>query len=423
MARFRLYIGGLLVAVLLMILGVRTLFPDRNLRLEAELARMTPEAAFDRLEAVVAQGQPLGAYLAFRRAELAAIMGRDAQAADILDALATGEPPSAELADARAALALRMGQRQAAAGFLAQAQSLDPAADRRQRLGHLYRQLRDADAEIGLLSAMPVAGLTGFERMRLADLLAVSGEPAAQIAVLDAIIAANDAQGPDAAVRLTLILIGQGATEQLAVKAQSWLGLPAAAALVTALARTLTAVGVPAEHLARELAAAAPQARPLLVTAFVDGGQTAAARGVLIDWMERPRDLQTADWASLIHYSERTGDLGPLHRVLGAVEAGSAPGPALLPILRYQGAAGLMPYRKHLTPAVQDATPLIAAGWAALRQAPEQAYVALRRAAGTVTTPQDRALWRNIAASLAAQGIEARLAQDADPALRAMFTD
>lgn len=424
MARLRLILGVLILTGLAVLAGLR-LFPDRNLRLEAELARMTPEAAFDRLETEAVTGRPPGAYLAFRQAELAATMGRDTQAIRILETLAAGGTPSAELAEARAALALRAGEDQTAAGFLAEAQRLAPNPDRRQQLGHIYRRLRDAEAERTLLAVEDPANLTAFEQIRLANLLAAVGDGEAEARVLRAVLATNTDQGPEAAVRLTLFLLGEGTTVALVTESRGWLDRPGAAGLITAMAHALAGAGVAAEPLARDLAAVAPQARPLLVMALTDGGQTAAARAVLIDWLGGLRVLQPEDWQALIQYSERSGDLGPLHGTLAATAAGTVPGAALMPILRYQGAAALLPYRQHMTEEVQQATPLIAAGWAAFRQAPEQAYVALRRGAGLTTTPQDRALWRNIAASLAARGVEARLrqAQVGDPALRAMFRD
>jgi len=424
MVRLRLILGVLILAGLA-VLAARTLFPDRSLRLEAELARLTPEAAFDRLEAEAATGQPLGAYLAFRQAELAAMMGRDAEAVARLDALAAGGTLSAELAEARAALALRAGNDQAAAQLLAEAQRLSPDPARRQQLGYLYRRLRDAEAERALLAAEEPASLTAFEQMRLADLLAATGEREAEARVLRAILAANTDQGPEAAIRLTLVLLANGEPGELVAEARGWLDRPGAAGLITAMARALAGAGVAAEPLARDLAAAAPQAWPLLVMALTDAGQTAAARAVLIDGLIGLRGLQLTEWQALIQYSERSGDLGPLRGVLALTAAGAAPGAALMPVLRYHGAAALLPYRQHMTDEVLAAVPLVAAGWAAVRLTPEQAYTALRQGASLITTPQDRALWRNIAASLAESGVEARLrqAQASDPALQAMFRD
>ena len=424
MARLRLVFGVLILAGLA-VLAARTLFPDRNLRLEAGLARLTPGAAFDRLEVEVATGQPLGAYLSFLRAELAAVMGRDAVAVASLDALAAGGTQSAELAEARAALALRAGDDMAVARFLAEAQRLSPDPARRQQLGFLYRRLRDAGAEHALLAAEEPASLTAFEQMRLADLLAATGERDAEARVLRAILAANTDQAPEAAIRLTLVLLANGEPGELVAEARGWIDRPGASGLITAMSRALAAAGVAAEPLARDLAAAAPQAWPLLVMALTDGGQMAAARAVLIEGLSGLRSLQPAEWQALLQYSERSGDLGPLHGVLASFAVGAVPGTALMPVLRYHGAAALLPYRQHMTDEVLASVPLVAAGWAAVRQAPEQAYTALRQGASLITTPQDRALWRNIAASLAQSGVETRLrqAQASDPALRAMFRD
>ncbi|MBC7735927.1 MAG: hypothetical protein H7245_01595, partial [Candidatus Saccharibacteria bacterium] len=121
LSRLRLILAVLALAIIALWAAL-TFFPDRNLQLEAEIARMAPEAALARLDAELSAGRPQDAYLAFRQAELAAMIGRDAQAVAILDRLAMVAAPSAELADARAALALRLGQPASAAIFLAQAQ-------------------------------------------------------------------------------------------------------------------------------------------------------------------------------------------------------------------------------------------------------------------------------------------------------------
>ena len=191
------------------------------------------------------------------------------------------------------------------------------------------------------------------------------------------------------------------------------------------MARTLAGAGIAADPLARNLAAAVPRARVVLVTALTDGGQMAAARAIQTDWIAERRSLQAAEWAASSHYAERSGDLSVLQIALLSDTGRTAPGTALLPILRYQGAEALLPYRSHMTPDLLAATPLVAAGWAGFRQSPEQAYVALLAAAQAVVLPQDRALWRNIAASLAQRGVEARLraAQAGNPALEAMFKD
>ena len=424
MSRSRQTLAVLAVALLVLWAAI-AFFPDRNLQLEAEIARLHPEAALARLDAELAAGRPLGANLAFRQAELAAMIGRDAQAVGILDALAMAGTPSAEMADARASLALRLGQRTAAAAFLAEAQQLAPDADRRQRLGYLYRQLRQARAERGLLAATDTADLTPFERFRLVDLLTANGDPAAAATLLDAIIALDKTAAPDAVARLTLALLDQDAPGRLEAAARLWLDRPDAAALIEVMGRTLAAAGIAAGPLARNLAAAVPRARPVLVMALTDGGQMAAARAVQTDWIAESRSLQPAEWAASSHYAERSGDLSVLQIALLSDAAGTAPGSALLPILRYQGAEALLPYRRHLTPDLLAATPLVAAGWAGFRQAPDLAYVALLAAAQGTVLPQNRALWRNIAASLAQSGVEARLraAQAGDPALQAMFND
>ncbi len=402
-----------------------TFFPDRNLQLEAEIARLPPEAALTRLDAELAAGRPSGAYLAFRQAELAAMIGRDAQAVEILDRLAMAGTPSAELADARAALALRLGQPASAAIFLAQAQQLAPNAARRQRLGYLYRQLRQPASERSLLAATATADLTPFERFRLVDLLIADRDPAAAATRLDSIIALDKAAAPAAVGRLTLALLEQDAPGRLEAAARIWLDRPDAAELIGVMARTLAGAGIAADQLGRNLAASVPRARPVLVTALTDGSQMAAARLIQTGWIAENRSLLPAEWAASSHYAERSGDLSVLQIVLLSDTAGTAPGTALLPILRYQGAKALLPYRRHLTPDLLAATPLVAAGWAGFRQSPDQAYGALLAAAKAVVLPQDRALWRNIAASLAQSGVEARLraAQADNPALQAMFKD
>lgn len=424
MSKARL-IPAALAIVFLVIWATVTFFPDRNLQLEVEIARLPPGAALTRLDAEVTAGRPLRSYLAFRQAELAAETGRDAQAAAVLDALANTGPPSAELAEARAALALRLGQTATAAAFLAQAQQLAPIADRRERLGYLYRQLRQPSAERALLAATATAELTPFERFRLVDLLTANGDHAVAATLLDKIITLDKNAAPDAVIRLTLALLDQDAPDLLERAARLWLDRPDAPALIEAMGRTLAAAGIAADSLARNLAAGDPLARPVLVVALTDSGHMSAARAVQTEWIAERRRLQPAEWAALAHYAERSGDLSVLQLALLSDAAGSAPGSALLPILRYQGAEALLPYRRHLTPALLDSTPLVAAGWAGFRQAPDLAYSALVNAAKGTLLPQDRALWRNIAASLAPSGVEARLraAQAGDPALQAMFNN
>ena len=422
LSRLRLILAVLALAIIALWAAL-TFFPDRNLQLEAEIARMAPEAALARLDAELSVGRPQDAYLAFHQAELAAMIGRDAQAVAILDRLAMVAAPSAELADARAALALRLGQPASAAIFLAQAQQLGPSAARRQSLGYLYLQLRQVAAERSLLAATDTADLTPFERFRLVDLLIANRDPAAAATRLDSIIALDRAAAPDAVMRLTLALLDQPG--RLEAAARLWLDRPDAADLIAVMARTLAGAGIAADPLARNLAAAVPRARVVLVTALTDGGQMAAARAIQTDWIAERRSLQAAEWAASSHYAERSGDLSVLQIALLSDTGRTAPGTALLPILRYQGAEALLPYRSHMTPDLLAATPLVAAGWAGFRQSPEQAYVALLAAAQAVVLPQDRALWRNIAASLAQRGVEARLraAQAGNPALEAMFKD
>ncbi|ETW12848.1 hypothetical protein ATO8_09903 [Roseivivax marinus] len=389
--------------------------PDPNLGTEADLAALPPAEALARLDAM---DGPLAPQLAFRQAALAAEAGDTLRADTLLAQLADRTPEAAAIPVARADLALRRGDTAAAAGRLANAHALAPDPEVRARLGLLLRRAGDTEAERLLLTATPLAELSGAERLRRVDLLAqLDAESALDDAV--AATALGGSESPALAQRATALALTSGRDSVLIAAAEAWLGRSDAAVLARSLASGLALVPQRAAPVAAEVIARRPAARAILVTALSEVEAYGAARPLLRPWLEARGAPDASTWRAVTAYAERSGDLGALESLLRRAPD-TAPAAALLPFVRYDGAQGLLPWRALLTEARLSEAPLVDAAWAAWRQRPDRAFAALERAARDGADP---ALWRIVAEDLEGTGYLERLRAMAarDPDVAAMF--
>jgi hypothetical protein len=122
-----------------------------------------------------------------------------------------------------------------------------------------------------------------------------------------------------------------------------------------------------------------PGAGSVLVTTLVRSGHGGIAREIQQVWIDVDSDFSRSDWQELSTAAEISGDLRGLHQSLAlhglsSLRKGELAGKAFLQILRYRGAAALVPWQGLLTEDILAEEPLVAAAWASWRRRPQETY-------------------------------------------------
>jgi hypothetical protein len=401
----RRYALSLLAVCGLAILTIALLRPDPAVRLEASLALLEPEAALSRLER--ARG-----HLAFTEnlhlahARLAVAAGDLKQSAESYARILAETGPKAAIFDDLAQVALLSGNMPGAAEWMEKAHAAEASDTRRQTLGYWYRILRDSARERALLEGTPPTELTAFERDRLAELLLAAGRRDDYRDLLVELSRQDDA--PDYRVRLLQFLIESGEKRRALQTALRWHAdaqddLDQTAALLEALIGR-GAIDE-ASRFAWRVLARDPGAGSVLVTTLVRSGHGGIAREIQQVWIDVDSDFSRSDWQELSTAAEISGDLRGLHQSLAlhglsSLRKGELAGKAFLQILRYRGAAALVPWQGLLTEDILAEEPLVAAAWASWRRRPQETYDHLLRASQSALVDWDRTIWLSIAQDL-----------------------
>ena len=143
----------------LAVIAIVQLHPSEALRLEGELASLTPEAALDRLDGA-AYRIAFTDNLALVYSRLALDAGQVHKARAALAGLARSVDRNAPMQDQLAEVERLVGNLPAATAHLQAAYRLDPTEARRTALGRWYRLQKDAPAELAVLGSVPAEELT-----------------------------------------------------------------------------------------------------------------------------------------------------------------------------------------------------------------------------------------------------------------------
>ncbi|MBB1491248.1 MULTISPECIES: hypothetical protein [unclassified Paracoccus (in: a-proteobacteria)] len=390
---------GFAIAALVM------LRPDPGVRFEAELSRLEPEDALFRLRE--AEGK-----FAFHD-NLELLYGRLSLAdGDLPSArrsflrVLSGARPSEEVLEALAGIEIVAGDLGLAAAYLQQAYDLFPTPERRERLGLWYRSLRMADAERGVLQSVEPSRLTAWEARRLSKLL-MAGDRGVYEQLLVELAGKSGEEGLTFKKRLLEHLAETGQMAAAVQHASAWLESdPDAGAVLEVSVRSLIGRGAldPAIIVARNGFAAAPQDSHLVLPVFAKSGHGGVARILQSEWLAGRTVLSSPEWDTLLFMAETSGDLRALRSVLASHQAALAEpaviGRALTQFLRYRGAGALVPYRRLLSPEVQEAAPLVAAAWTGWTGDRRASYDFLLKAAQAPLSEWDQSIWMFISDGL-----------------------
>ncbi|MFP7671914.1 tetratricopeptide repeat protein [Marivita sp. S0852] len=365
-------------------------------------------------------GDQLTPQLAFRHAELTAASG-NAKAADaLLASLAKRFGETNAIATARANLALRSGDLELAGEHFERASSLANDPVQRQRLGHLYRQLGDGEKERALLKAVDFADLTGFERLRLVDIVAAQGAMSEARALAETAVQMGGTDAKKQAERYAALALSADDPDDFVKTMAGWLDGPNAEALALPIATIIATIPQQSRAIASQMVASAPETRPLLVSTLSRVELFGAARMLAQPWsISGPPDRES--WDALVFYADRSADVGLLEATLRHSDVpDDLKLQYLLPLVRYGGGQALLPYRHWLSDDRLESVPLVDAAWAIWKQFPDAAFDALRQAATPETDP---VLWRAIASELGGTGYLERLhaLSQSDTDIAAMF--
>lgn len=413
----RSYLLGLMCLAVLSVLGLTLVQPSREVRIETEVSHMSPEVGLARLERARAE-IAFPENLDLLHARLLAGAGRLDEARGLYASVIERRGATPVLHDELARIETLRGDLKAAGDHLRAAHSAGPSAKRRGILGLHLRATRRTAEEATLLSSVPVAALTAFERSRLAQLLAAAGDLPAYEAVLRAAAALDDASaGRFRAALLSYLMETARGGDAVAV-ALDWIGAARApdAVLGEAL-RTLLGRGARDEAAALAFSAVmrTPGLGAVSPSVFAESGHGGLARALLGAWLHADRALGAEDWGALAAFAARTGDLGELRAALIAHPEVEPPAEVFMVLLRYRGPAAVVPFAGRISTAALAERPLLAAALATARGRHVGAHAALRDAAGTGLSDWDLAIWAGLAGSLSGTGFLAALAADPAP--------
>ena len=416
------YFWILLVLGAFCVLGVTLFRPGPAERLEAEVARLSPEEGLVRLDAARSH-QEFTQNLDLLHARLNMAAGRLDRARALLTELKEGsELPPATVLDDLAEIAVLEGRMTQAEDYLRAAYDAEPTAARRQVLTLRYRSLRDKPREIELLRSVGVESLGLGERQRLAELLAATGD-------LDGYEAVNRtaaSMGGEAALpfqaALLSYLIETNRGDAAVADALSWLSaeLDRAQVARTALA-TLLDRGARDEAAAFAFTAIRrdPDLGGRMAMIFAVRGYGPLARAVQSEWLSCDREISEADWDALVAFAEMTGDVYRLFRAMIDHPETQPPAEGYMVLLRYRGAAALLPVLDRIGPDLVRDRPLLGAAIAANGGRHDTVRDLLLAAAGTDMSDWDKDLWTHLSGTLVGTVMHLELATD--PALPAEY--
>ena len=421
----RIPAGALVLIVVLLATAAAAvlILTNADLGREADVASLPPE---DALEVLSERTDPLPPAIAYFYAQKLAEDGQTDRASEVLIELETRVGATEATLSARADLALVQGDKTGALSLLTSADTVRVNPDRVRRRIALARHLQDLPAERAAFEVLDPATLAPAEALRLADVFAWDGASQKLDELAVTRIQLNQADAHEMARRLSISGIAQGNITSLASAVPVWVSDGTAEPLLDAIMPVLTAAPNVAQQLANTLGNYDPSLRPLLVRAFARGGLSGSARGLLSDHLEGRSSLGPEQWDIIAYYSDYSGDLSILEYTLLDHEGDDVPAKVFLPVVRYQGAAGLTPWRNRIRPSDLDALPMLDAARNLLMQRPDVAAARLTDAARQAQTmsARDKSLWLSLADSLSGSGQlqQLRAMANSDPDLARMFS-
>lgn len=395
---------GALVVCCGVVGGLVALRPAPEVRFEAGLAQLEPDAAL--LELRQAQGRmTFHDNLELLYGELLLADGDLAGARQSALRLLTRSPSTVAALDMLAEIEVIHGDLPRAVVALRRAYHAAPSAERRARLAGFYGALRMADAERALLASVAPETLTRPEIDRLSLLLIDAGQIEAYEELLAGLAAG---QGPDHLVfkrRWLEYLVEGGRPADAVAAAARWLDGPDAPAVLEASVQALIGRGAvdAAIRLARVGFAAIPKDGHVALPVLARTGHGGVARMLQDEWLAGRTSLSAGDWATLTAMAESTGDLRALHAALvsGKGPAGpEATAAALMQFLRYRGPVALVPYYGLLDGAVTEKAPLLGAAWSIWRGDRAGGYRELVAAVQQPLSDWDQLIWMSLAEAL-----------------------
>lgn len=400
----RRYALALLLICLGAVFATLQLRPDPAVELEAELLRIEPVDALERLNAGEADANPTK-NIRLLHARLAATAGNyDTAQRAYHEVIALGGA-SAEIMDELATMEAVSGELERAVIYKADAYEQAPDSNRRQTLGYWYRLLRDADRERALLSSVSADELTDFERTRLSDLYLSIGDIAAYRDILGDIAESGGKAELPAKRDLLFFHLESGEPDIALDLARNWVkGSSEDADQLGMILTALIGRGAIAQaaKLGRDAIAANSEIGAVPTSAFIKSGHGGLGREMQSYWLAEDRELDLNDWSELNAVAEITGDLKSLQFAIARQLPGDSEPPAesFMQFLRYQGARALLPYRAYMTVETFEKAPLLGAAWYAWHNQPQESFRYLAAAARTPLSDWDRSIWMSIASGL-----------------------
>ena len=394
------------------VLSIIALQPDPLVRFEADLSRMAPENALDKLN------KP-GSYdieqhnVALFHTDLLIASGDFLAAETLLTKLNETLPQNEEVGRRQAKIASLLGKSDAKIQFAKAEHEKHPTPDSRSALSRIYRVQRNQDAEIDVLRSVAPEQLSQWEAARLARLLLANGEyDEAESLFLQ--LAAGDGELADQAkIRLIVMHIDEGRSHEVLNRLMEWyVASEFSPKVVEALLPVFLARGAINEAIwiAEKVVEFSPASAHRLLRLFSNSGHRAIARHLQDEILSRRSTLTQDEWAAITKFAALTGDVRGLQTAIVKANAHDMPpallADALLQLLRYQGPRALIPYRKFATPDLADQAPLIAAAFAIEQAQPEAAVRHLAMAAETDLGDWDQSIWLSIALKLANTGYD-----------------
>ena len=384
--------------------GLVAMRPSSEVRFEARLAQLEPDAALlklheaqgvitfsDNLELLYARLLLADGDLEGARQSVMRLLARSPFSVATLDMLAEIEMVGGDLP--RAIVALRS------------AYNAEPSAERRSRLAGWYGALRMTDAECALLASVTPTVLSRPENDRLSLLLIKTGRVSEYQDLLSGLA---EGDGPDHLVfkrRWLEHLVESGRPADAVTAASRWANGPNAAAVLETSIQALIGRGAinAAIRLARIGFAIAPADGHVALPALARSGHGGVARMLQAEWLAHRQRLSADDWGTLTAVTESTGDLNGLHAAFASGKGLASPeatADALMQVLRYRGPEALLPYRGLLERSVTDHAPLLGAAWAMWRGDRVTGYHHMLSAAQQPLSNWDQLIWMSLAEGL-----------------------
>lgn len=402
---------------LLAVISTALLRPDPAIQFEVELSTLEPEEALARLETADPEMKSRE-NIALLHATLALNAGRTGATRIALKNLESAEDLTALMQEQLSEVAILEEDLPAAIDHLRAAHDAEPTTARRLKLGIWYRLSRETGAELMLLQSVAPSALSDGEAERLAQLLLQARRFDELESAYTLLAEKADRTSDTFRRRLLDLQIESGRPQDAVATALRWFAQsdrsqePMELAVAALVARGSIDE---AYHVAEVSMAAAHDTSHVLIPLFARSGHRALAIELQTRWLETSDGISDEAWATLIGFTDITGDPRGLRIALSRVPADEiAPDildRVLLEILRYQGVRALVPFGSLLTQEFLDEAPLIGAAWMMSQGRERETLSYLVASAGRDNSDWEAQIWLHIAGQLAGTPAHRQLLQ------------